>query len=254
MSFLEASARVPLVISYPKLFGPMTIHQNVSNIDILPTLVDLVNGRLDTRLTMDGNSLLPHLHGYPPEDDSVFGEYCGEGTIAPLMMIRRGDWKLILCPTDPPQLFNLGFDPKELVNLATRSDPVTRGVFAAFMDEANKRWDFKSIHAEVLRSQRTRRVCWDALKQGRFQSWDYVPNEQAANQYVATLPYPSCSNYILRPSTPSLSISADALTRYIRSNVPLDELELRARYPPVDAMGREKKRGDAHGVAAAFGQ
>lgn len=26
--------------------------------------------------------------------------------------------------------------------------------------------------------------------------------------------------------------------RYIRSNVPLDDLERRARYPPVDAMGR----------------
>jgi len=43
-------------------------------------------------------------------------------------------------------------------------------------------------------------------------------------------------------------------SRYIRSNVPLDELELRARYPPVDAMGREKKRGGAHGVAGAYGQ
>ena len=43
--------------------------------------------------------------------------------------------------------------------------------------------------------------------------------------------------------------------RYIRSNVPLDELELRARYPPVDAMGREKRhRGDAKGIAAAYGE
>ena len=43
--------------------------------------------------------------------------------------------------------------------------------------------------------------------------------------------------------------------RYIRSNVPLDELELRARYPPVDAWGNEKReRGDAKGVAAAYGE
>ena len=42
--------------------------------------------------------------------------------------------------------------------------------------------------------------------------------------------------------------------RYIRSNIPLDELELRARYPPVDHMGREKKRGHAQGVAAAWGE
>ena len=182
MSFLEASVRVPLMISYPKMFDPSMIDQNVSNIDILPTLVDMVSGRLDTRLPMDGKSLVSYLHGYPLDDDSVYGEYCGEGTIAPLMMIRRNDWKLIVCPTDPPQLFNLHHDPKELDNLARSTDPATQEVFAAFMKEANERWDFKAIHAEVLRSQRTRRVCWDALKQGRFESWDYTPNEKATNQ------------------------------------------------------------------------
>ena len=44
------------------------------------------------------------------------------------------------------------------------------------------------------------------------------------------------------------------IIRYIRSNIPLDELELRARYPPVDRLGREKKRGDAQGIAAAWGE
>ena len=44
------------------------------------------------------------------------------------------------------------------------------------------------------------------------------------------------------------------ISRYIRSNIPLDELELRARYPPVDLVGREKKRGDAKGIAAAWGE
>lgn len=144
----------------------------------------MVNGRLDERLPMDGNSLVSHLHGYPPMDDSVYGEYCGEGTIAPLMMIRRGAWKLVVCPTDPPQLFNLHNDPKELINLATNSDITIQAIFTAFMDEAKERWDFKALHAEVLKSQRTRRVCWDALKQGRFESWDYAPNEKATNQYV----------------------------------------------------------------------
>ena len=42
--------------------------------------------------------------------------------------------------------------------------------------------------------------------------------------------------------------------RYIRSSIPLDELELRARFPPVDDMGREKKRGNAQGIAAAWGE
>ena len=44
------------------------------------------------------------------------------------------------------------------------------------------------------------------------------------------------------------------ISRYIRSNIPLDELELRARYPPVDMLGHEKMRGEAKGIAAAWGE
>lgn len=225
MSWFEASARVPLLISYPKRFAPQSISRNVSALDILPTLVDLVNGSLDKRLPIDGNSLVPYMHGFDGADgnDTVYGEYAGEGTIAPLMMIRRGPWKFVTCPVDPPQLFNLLDDPKELHNLATSHDIGVQEVLNAFTKEAHARWDFDRIHADVLKSQRTRRLCWDALKQGRFQSWDFQPHENAGSQYI-------------------------------RSNVPLDELELRARYPPVDQTGREKKRGDARGIAAAWGE
>jgi len=179
MSWFEGSARVPLMISYPKQFEPSTITQNVSTMDLVPTLVDLVGGRMDERLPMDGNTLVPQMEGHSGID-TVYGEYTGEGTIAPIMMIRRGPWKFVVCPADPPQLFNLDQDPKELVNLVTcQDDPLVQGVAAAFMREANERWDFKAVHAEVLRSQRTRRLCWDALKQGRFESWDYQPRDDA---------------------------------------------------------------------------
>ena len=184
MSWFEASSRVPLLISYPRLFAPQTITRNVSALDILPTLVDLVNGSLDKRLPIDGNSLVPCLQGFHGADgnDSVYGEYAGEGTIAPLMMIRRGPWKYITCPVDPPQLFNLLEDPKELHNLAISNDPGVREVLRTFTKEAHARWDFGRIHADVLKSQRNRRLCWDALKQGRFQSWDFQPQENAGLQ------------------------------------------------------------------------
>lgn len=184
MSWFEASARVPLLISYPKHFGPRTITRNVSALDILPTLVDLVNGSLDKRLHMDGNSLVPYLQGFGGTDDndSVYGEYAGEGTIAPLMMIRRGPWKFVTCPADPHQLFNLLEDPKELHNLATSTDLGVKEILNKFAKEAHARWDFDRIHADVLKSQRKRRLCWSALQQGRFQSWDYQPHENAGSQ------------------------------------------------------------------------
>lgn len=185
MSFFEGSARVPLLVSYPKRFSPKTVPYNVSSMDVLPTLVDLVGGSFDLRLPLDGVSLLPYLESQvatSPDYDTVFGEYAGEGTVAPLMMIRRGPWKFVTCPVDPPQLYHLRDDPKELHNLATSGDPQVKNVLENFVREADLRWDFKAIHAEVLKSQRSRRLCWDALTRGRFESWDYEPRDSASEK------------------------------------------------------------------------
>jgi hypothetical protein len=218
MSYFESSVRVPLLISDPNRFVPHRVKENVSTLDILPTLCDIVGTSLIPGLSMDGISLLPHLEGEPGHD-TVIAEYTGEGTISPLMMIRRGPWKYITCPTDPPQLFNLEKDPLELVNLAgladkteglTADEEEAKAKFEKFEAEAKARWDFDAITKSVLLSQRTRRLVWGALKVGKFDPWDYNPNDNGTN-------------------------------KYIRSFLPLDDLERRARFPPVDKYGRETR-------------
>ena len=214
MSYFEASVRVPMLFHYPAQFAPHRVSQNVSTLDILPTLVDLVNTKLWPGLPMDGTSLLPHLQSRPGGSDTVFAEYCGEGTIAPMMMIRRGPWKYITCPADPPQLYNLSSDPKELINLALLPPkhplitPSISEILSAFHAEAQDKWNFTSITDSVLLSQRQRRLVWSALKVGKFTSWDHNPQD-------------------------------DGREKYIRSHIPLDDLELKARYPPVDSQGRD---------------
>ena len=165
------------------MFTPKIIPQNVSTLDVLPTLVELVGGTTDHRLPMDGVSLVPWLHGLSGSDE-VYGEYAGEGTIAPLMMIRKGPWKFVICHEDPPQLYNLKEDPKELHNLAKSQNPETRGVLKTLDKEAYERWNFGKIHDKVLESQRKRRLCWEALRVGRFESWDYQPRDDAREKYV----------------------------------------------------------------------
>ena len=61
---------------------------------------------------------MPHLVNAANLPDTVFAEYTGEGTVRPMMMIRRGPWKYITCPADVPQFYNLERDPQELDNLA----------------------------------------------------------------------------------------------------------------------------------------
>lgn len=214
MNFFENSARVPLLVHYPARFTPHRVTQNVSTVDILPTLVDLVGATLNPHLPLDGHSLLPHLEGGHECDgglhDTVFGEYCGEGTIAPLVMIRRGAWKYITCPADGDQLYNLQTDPLELSNLAVDSNLSGDAlrVLNEFRAEAAAKWDFNKITADVLASQRRRQFVWRALKVGQFTSWDFNPVD-------------------------------DGREKYIRSHLPLDELELRARFPRVDEFGKE---------------
>ena len=164
-------------------FEPRRVKQNVSTLDILPTLVDLVGAKLVPGLPMDGLTLLPHLEGREGHD-TVIAEYTGEGTISPYMMIRRGPWKYVTCPTDPPQLYNLVLDPDELVNLAavvTTKDVLTpeeeeaKLKFAKFESEAKARWDMDAITEGVMQSQRRRRLVWSSLQLGRFDSWDWDP-------------------------------------------------------------------------------
>ena len=191
MSYFESSVRVPLLIYHPHDFHAHRVPQNVSTLDLLPTMCDLVGIRPEPSLPMDGLSLLPHLQGKPGHD-TVLAEYTGEGTISPLVMIRRGPWKFITCPADGSQLFHLERDPLELhdltkslrkkTGLLTAEDEDARQVLEAFEAEAVERWDFEGIAKEVVLSQRKRRLVWAALKRGQFTSWDYNPEEDGRNK------------------------------------------------------------------------
>ena len=110
----------------------------------------------------------------------MLGEYLAEGAVAPIVMIRRGRHKFIHCPADPDQLYDLSQDPDELRNLAG-SDPQSAGQFRA---QVSERWSLESLNAQVLASQRRRRLVASALRLGRRTPWDYQPTIDASQQYV----------------------------------------------------------------------
>ncbi|CAF3669315.1 unnamed protein product [Adineta steineri] len=187
MSFLEPSARVPLLVYAPKYFSPHRVQESISTVDLFPTLVHLAGGQLQTDLDIDGRSLLPHLTDAKNKHDEVIGEYMAEGTLAPLMMIRRGIYKFIYCSIDPPQLFNIKDDPDEMNNLAQKPSPEHAQILRQFIKEAEQRWDIPSITAQVLRSQRQRRFTDAALRIGQWKPWDHQPFKDASKQYIRSV-------------------------------------------------------------------
>jgi choline-sulfatase len=181
MTFFEPSARVPLVVHAPARFAPRRVAQNVSLVDLLPTFVELAGGEAPAE-PLDGSSLLPLLDGDSAGSDTVVGEYLAEGVFAPLVMIRRGAYKLVHCPGDPDQLFDLSADPHELANLA--EDDAHAETAAELRAEVAARWDLEALRDEVLASQRRRHAILDALSKGAQTSWDYEPPSDASGRYV----------------------------------------------------------------------
>ena len=201
MSFFEPSCRVPLIVHAPGRFAPRRVGASVSLVDVLPTLAALANaGREpDYATPLDGRSLLPHL-GTGDGQDEVLGEYLGEGAAAPIVMIRRGPHKFVHSPGDPDQLYDLQQDPDELRNIA--AEPPGDPLVAQFRAEVAARWDLQRLRADVVASQRRRRLVAAALRQGAQAAWDFQPVRDARQQYI-------------------------------RSHMKLEDLEAMARFPRV---------------------
>jgi choline-sulfatase len=94
----------------------------------------------------------------------------------------------------------LSHDPGERDNLADNS--VRAALVADSRAEVGKRWDLAELDARVRLSQRRRRVVDAALSKGKIHAWDFQPFRKASKEYI-------------------------------RNSMDLDDLEARARFPPV---------------------
>ena len=181
MSFLEPSAHVPLLVWSPKRFAARRVAEPVTLADILPTLTAIgSDGTAALARPVDGRSLYPLLQGGAEDPNgTAWCEYLAEGAIAPMYMMRRGPWKFIHTPVDPDQLYNLDDDPNELVNLAS-NHPLAE----QFRFDVEAKFDIPRIHGEVLVSQQSRLMMFEALKQGNHFPWDFQPLRDASEQYT----------------------------------------------------------------------
>ncbi len=181
MSFYEGSARVPLMVAAPGL-PTGRVEAPVSTLDVVPTLAALAGIDLGAVLPWTEGRDLTALANGGERGAPVLMEYAAEGSYAPMVSIRDGRWKYNHCDLDPPQLFDLAADPRELANLAT--EPAHAGTATGFAAQVRERWDTARFDAEVRQSQARRWVVYEALRNGSYYPWDYQPLQRASERYM----------------------------------------------------------------------
>ncbi|MBA3324850.1 MAG: choline-sulfatase [Rhodobacteraceae bacterium] len=178
MSMREGSARVPLMIAGPGL--PAGRHAApVSTLDVLPTLAELAGiSREAIEPWTDGISLVGGAAARGP----VPMEYAAEGSIAPMVALRAGRYKLTICAADPPELYDLANDSHELRNLAP--DPAFADVLEGLTLQIAARWDLARFDSEVRASQARRHLVYEALRSGAYFPWDHQPLRPTSERYM----------------------------------------------------------------------
>jgi len=185
----ENATRVPFIVMGPGVAQGQRVAENISLVDLYPTILDLAQIEQPTQgegflPPLDGRSVAPFLRGErPPEwPDGVIIENNSEGTIKPIRVLIKGHCKFVYVHERPDQLFDLANDPNEWHNVI--DDPAYRETAAAMRAELMANWDPDEEERHVLASQLLRIFLKEALFQGAYTTWDYQPTYDASRIWV----------------------------------------------------------------------
>ena len=184
MAPYERATRVPLVIAPAGGQDACRVTENVSLVDLMPTLLALAGGNTTVNPVepIDGNSLLPLMLGDAADwPDEAACELFFEGLAEPALMLRKGRYKYVRCTRQVELLFDMVADPDELHDLS--SDPSHRHILEALRGRVVARWDFQSLTQDILLSQRRRHLILQSMAARGGHSWDFQPFEDAAQLY-----------------------------------------------------------------------
>lgn len=138
----DESIHVPLIMRYPKrLPAGVVVRQQVSQVDLMPTLFDLIG--LELPLPSDGESLLPLIDGRTQTfraesyaETPPAGWQALPGDERRISCVRTAEWKLIvhhdpLTGAERSELYNLAGDPGELRNVISKEKAIAEKLRAS---------------------------------------------------------------------------------------------------------------------------
>lgn len=139
----EAGHRVPFIAHWPEgIAGGSVSDATICLTDLFATLADITNSGIPENAAEDSVSFLPALKGKADQVREATVHHSINGSFA----IRKGDWKLLLCPGSggwsyprpaearqldlpPIQLFNLKEDPAETTNVYATHLEIVRELY-----------------------------------------------------------------------------------------------------------------------------
>ncbi|MGI9436794.1 MAG: choline-sulfatase [Geminicoccaceae bacterium] len=156
--FFEWAAQIPFIVTAPERYQPTRVAQNISLVDLAPTLVDLAKPGFDGfAVALDGISLAMALEGDSSLlPDIAVSEFAADGSTGPNRMIRKGPWKMMDLEGEDSRLYNVADDPTEVRNLVDDvAHAATRKTLEA---ELLALWERDAMYEEIRASQRRRLV------------------------------------------------------------------------------------------------
>jgi len=176
--FFDHCARVPLIVHAPEHFSAGRCSENVSLLDLLPTLCEFAGLDVEPHLPqpLDGESLMPFCEQSKiRRNGPVFGEITSEGVPSPMFMVKDGDHKLMLGGGAPSLLFDLKHDPEEQHNLAESVENAK--VRVRLETHAAECWDAPALEAEIRLSQRRRHLVHASHQNSTAPAWEHQPDD-----------------------------------------------------------------------------
>jgi len=152
---------IPLIIKTPSN-RPVEINSFSQDIDIMPTLLDLID--IDIPLQAQGKSLVSLMEGSKTSVNQHQIAQKAEGSIA---SFRKGDLKLIMKDFRPFELYDLLQDPKEKNNLIDLEEKTTLLLYEEYNQIINSQKKYSNPASSIIKSidkQKRERL----IKEGYF--------------------------------------------------------------------------------------
>ena len=180
--FFEWASQIPFFVSAPARFKPARVKQNISLVDLAPTLIDLAEpGFEDFATPLHGTSLRAALEGDATSlPDRAISEFAADGSTGPSRMIRQGPWKYMDLEGVDERLYHIETDPTEQNDLS--QDPSHADTYTALANVADSLWDRQQMYEQIRTSQQ-RRLAIHNITRGD-PTWVYEVRHDDAHRYV----------------------------------------------------------------------